>query len=95
MKHLASKTQTCLGHLPGDVNSDRTAAPVDILSLIDDLNRVGVPPLAPWQCDIDHSDLCAPADILKEVDLLNQWLWPGCGGDWGDRTLSICPSMYP
>jgi len=60
-----------IGFLPGDVGSDGTASPSDILELIDDLNRVRVPALNKWQCDIDRSGLCAPADILREIDLLN------------------------
>lgn len=60
-----------VGFLPGDVNGDGTSAPVDILDLIDDLNHVRVPALNEWQCDIDRSALCAPPDILREIDLLN------------------------
>ncbi len=59
-----------LGFLPGDVNGDGTASPVDILFLVDSLNGVG-PTLPIWATDIDRSGLAAPADILTLIDLLN------------------------
>ena len=68
--HLPTATRIRLGYLPGDVNGDRTSAPVDILALIDSLNGVG-PTLSIWSTDIDRSNLAAPADILQEIDLLN------------------------
>ncbi len=68
--HVASGTSVRLGFLPGDVNGDRTSAPVDILDLVDFLNGVG-PSRPIWSSDIDRSDLAAPADILQVVDLLN------------------------
>ncbi len=77
-----------LGYLPGDVNGDRTSAPVDILEIIDDLNGVRVPPLVMYQCDIDRSNLCTPADILSEIDLLN-----GASGFavWNGVSLPLLP----
>jgi len=68
--HVPTGTRIRLGYLPGDVNGDRTSAPVDILALIDSLNGVG-PILPIWSTDIDRSNLAAPADILQEIDLLN------------------------
>ncbi|MDO8632366.1 MAG: S8 family serine peptidase, partial [Phycisphaerales bacterium] len=68
--HMPTATRIRLGSLPGDVNGDRTSAPVDILALIDSLNGVG-PTLSIWSTDIDRSALAAPADILQEIDLLN------------------------
>jgi hypothetical protein len=65
-----SGTGARLGFLPGDVNGDGAAAPVDILSLIDSLNGVG-PTLPLWATDIDRSGTAAPADILSLIDLLN------------------------
>jgi hypothetical protein len=62
---------TFISH-PGNVNGDATASPVDILRLIDCLNSelicfgFGV-----YSRDIDHSGLFAPADILREIDLIN------------------------
>jgi hypothetical protein len=92
--HTASGERDCIGSLPADVNSDCTAAPVDILHLIDNLNGIRVPSLTIWQCDIDRSNLCAPADIIALIDLLN--------GGWNGRTLprtspggECCPSAAP
>ena len=56
-------------YMPGDVNDDGTAAPADILSLIDSLN--GVTPLPDSQTDADRDGTPAPADILRVIDLLN------------------------
>jgi len=87
--HNSSGEQVCIGSLPADANGDRTSAPVDILEIIDNLNLVRVPPLTINQCDIDRSNLCAPADILSEIDLLN-----GANGFlvWNGRNLPVCPS---
>jgi subtilisin family serine protease len=68
--HVPTATRIRLGFLPGDVDGDRTSAPVDILALIDSLNGVG-PTLSIWSTDIDRSALAAPVDILQEIDLLN------------------------
>ncbi len=55
---------------PGNVNADSLTNPADILRLIDSLN--GLPPALPiYQCDIDHSGVCMPPDIIAEIDLLN------------------------
>ncbi len=67
--HITSGTSVRLGFLPGDVNNDRTASPVDILKLIDHLN--GVESYAAYQTDIDRSGVTNPADILRVIDLLN------------------------
>jgi hypothetical protein len=61
---------TFISH-PANVNGNSASTPADILDLIDNLNGVRIPPLNPWQCDIDRSGICAPADILSEIDLLN------------------------
>lgn len=61
---------TFISH-PGNVNSNSATNPSDIIELIDHLNGIRVPPLSPWQCDIDRSGVCAPADIISEIDLLN------------------------
>ncbi len=88
--HNASNARRCVGYLPGDANGDRTAAPVDILDIIDNLNGVRNPSLPMHQCDIDRSNLCAPADILGEIDLLNGANgWPV----YNAATLETCPSM--
>jgi|CXWL01.1.fsa_nt_gi hypothetical protein len=64
-------SQGCFKSHPANVNSDTGAAPVDILHLIDNLNGIRVPPLASWQCDLDRSNVCLPADIIAEIDMLN------------------------
>jgi len=75
-----------LGFLPGDVSGNGTSSPSDILELIDGLNHVRVPPLEIWQCDIDRSEVCNPADILRTIDLLN-----GVGTTWPWLNVSLPP----
>ncbi len=79
----------CLGFLPGDANGGRAAVPSDILDIVDSLNGVRVPPLTLAQCDIDRSGICAPADLITEIDLLN-------GSNtfvvWNGKLLPVCPS---
>jgi hypothetical protein len=58
-----------IGFLPGDVNADLVAGPLDILALIDHLN--GLKNLPVWSTDIDRSGQTNPQDILREVDVLN------------------------
>ncbi len=76
----------CVGFLPGDVNNDRTASPVDILKLLDHLN--GIETFDIVQTDIDRSGVTNPADVLRVIDLLN-------GADafevWNGRTLPPSP----
>ncbi len=67
--HNLSGTSTCLGYLPADVNGDRTAAPADVLRVIDCLNEVATCEI--WQGDADRDGTPAPADILRVIDLLN------------------------
>ncbi len=68
--HNSCGAITRVGYLPGDVNSDGTSAPVDILRLIDALNGVG-DPRAIWSTDVDRSGIAGPPDILRVIDLLN------------------------
>jgi hypothetical protein len=78
----------------GDGNTDLTEDPpgtfnsADVRSLVDSLDGLSAP-LATWQCDLDRSGFCTPADILTGVDLLN-----GAGEFtvWADMTLPVCPS---
>lgn len=67
--HSASGTAVRVGSLPGDVNGDGIASPVDVLALIDALNGVSVRPV--HSTDIDRSGATNPADILRAIDLLN------------------------
>lgn len=90
---------SCVGHLPGDTNSDVTASPPDILSVIDNLNGVVDPPMEMWQCDVDRSNSCGPPDILRVIDLLNG---AGAYDPWlnvsieDDADLLIpCPTAAP
>ena len=81
---------TFISH-PSNVNSNSAATPSDILDLIDHLNGVRVPPLTPWQCDIDRSGLCVPADILSEIDLLNGNGFIPWNGTSRPATAGLCP----
>lgn len=82
---------TFISH-PANVNSNSAAGPSDIIDLIDHLNGVRVPPLNMWQCDIDRSGVCAPPDILSEIDLLNGSsgfrVW---NGTTKPATAGVCP----
>lgn len=89
LRHNASNTTKCHGHLPADADSNRTSLPTDILAIIDNLNGIRNPPLVPYQCDIDRSSACLPTDIITEIDLLN-----GVNG-WqvqNGKSLEVCPS---
>lgn len=87
----SGSTATYFAH-PANVNGDSAAVPSDILDVVDNLNGVRVPPLQVWQCDIDRSLLCAPADILGEIDLLNGTngyrVWNGTAKP---ATAGVCP----
>ncbi|MGB2987940.1 MAG: hypothetical protein WBE26_18885, partial [Phycisphaerae bacterium] len=78
--------ERCLGYLPADVNKSKTSDANDVLSVIDCLSGT---PCEQWECDADRTDLCAPADMLRVIDLLN-------GADaydpWLGQTLPVCPS---
>lgn len=90
IKYDPSGQEVCMGHLPADVNNDRSAVPTDILAVIDNLNGQVIPPYEKFQCDLDRSDQCAPADILRVIDLLN-------GADeytvWNGQTIPACPTQ--
>ncbi|UCC30398.1 MAG: hypothetical protein JSU86_19630 [Phycisphaerales bacterium] len=81
--------ERCFGHLPADVSNDGTSGPSDILWLIDCLN--GVRLCRDYQCDADRSELCAPPDINRVIDLLN-----GAGqyDPWLNESMPrACPSQ--
>lgn len=71
LEYLPSATKSCVVFLPGDVNGDRTAAPFDILALINHLNGVVSPPYPIWQSDLNRSGVMESSDILRLIDLLN------------------------
>ncbi len=82
----AATTATLVSH-PANVNGDSTAAPTDILRIIDCLNNVTPALNCPWGIysqDIDQSGVFGPSDILRTIDLLN-------GADvfdvWNNTTL--------
>ena len=79
--------KVCFGYLPADADSDRTAAPADILTVIDHLNNVILRPI--YSVDMDRDGDPGPADILRLIDFLN-----GAGSfePWLDRSLPPCPS---
>lgn len=82
---------TFISH-PANVNSNTGANPADILDLIDNLNGILAIPLNPWQCDIDRSGICAPADIISEIDLLN-----GTNGfrTWNGTSKPVTAGLCP
>lgn len=59
-----------IGYLPGDVSEDGTSSAFDVLLLIDKLNNDLIV-MPDYSGDIDRSGAIAPADVLREVDLLN------------------------
>ena len=69
IRHVSSGTTTWFGSLPGDVNGDRTADTADITAVVDCVRNPGS--CFDWQCDIDRSGMCAPADILRVIDIIN------------------------
>lgn len=87
-EHIPSGTKSCLGYLPGDVDGDRTASPVDILKLINHLNGIVRPPYPISRTDLNRSGLGEPSDILRLIDMLN-------GADeftiWNGSQLPTCP----
>lgn len=81
-------SQHCLGLLPGDSDGDGVAQAADVSHLGACLADPQF--CASYQCDIDRSGLCGPADLLREVDVLQ-------GAQqfeaWAGRTLPACPSL--
>ncbi|MGB2984599.1 MAG: hypothetical protein WBE26_01840 [Phycisphaerae bacterium] len=89
LTHNESGYSVSVGYLPGDVNGDGTAGPEDILALIDRLNSGYHPHFLHWMCDADRSGMCAPADMLRVIDLFNG---ANAYDAWLGRTLPSCPS---
>ncbi len=86
INYLAMGSEVCLGYLPGDVNGDGTASPMDILALINSLNAVQPRPV--YATDIDRSEVTASADILRLIDLLNG---AGAFDSWNGVSLPALP----
>jgi hypothetical protein len=100
IRHNLSNKQCCFGVLPGDADGllippeppNRTyrTQPNDIFAIIDNLEGEIVPALTPEKCDMDRSNLCTPADLLREVDMLtgaNAFII------YNDSSLPECPEM--
>jgi len=73
------------------VTSAGVANAVDILDLIDAMKGTQPMPLQWYQCDVDDSGSCNPADVLGVVDLLNG---ASTFAVWNNVTLSgrRCPA---
>jgi len=69
--YVGSGSSMRLGYLPGDVDGNGTRDGADVATLVDAVGGVLDPPLPLWSTDIDRSGKLAPADILREIDLLN------------------------
>jgi len=88
--HTESSNRICFGALPADSDASRMSEAPDVQALVENLaDPLTIPPLESWQCDVDHSGQCSPADILTEADLLN-------GADefegWADMAMIACPT---
>jgi subtilisin family serine protease len=68
--HVDSGSSVRIGYLPGDTNGNGVSDGTDVTTLTDAIKG---PPdaLQVWSVDIDRSGKLAPADILREIDLLN------------------------
>ncbi len=71
VRDVESGDDVCVGYLPGDSDGDSWSREVDLDYLIGCLDPDRDPPCEIHECDMDRSGLCGPADILREIDLLN------------------------
>lgn len=71
LTHTDTGASVRIGSLPGDINNDGMVDSADTGDLISHLRQEAVPPLDPWQYDIDRSGRCTPADFLRLIDLMN------------------------
>ncbi len=98
IREKGSNKRCCMGSLPGDVDGDRIVASADSFELLDNLRgclnppTCNEPPLSIERCDIDRSRLCTSADLLIEVDLLNDDILCDPGPCF-PTTLPECPDM--
>jgi subtilisin family serine protease len=69
--YVGHDSSTRLGYFPGDVDGNGTRDGADVATLVDAVSGVLHPPLPLSSTDIDRSGRLAPADILREIDLLN------------------------
>ncbi|MFQ5415088.1 MAG: hypothetical protein ACE5E6_11580, partial [Phycisphaerae bacterium] len=81
--------------LPADANADGLSNANDVLTLIDVLNDVVVPPFGLFSTDIDHSGIANASDILRIIDLLNGAgtldAWNGVGAPDNVCEPPVCP----
>lgn len=89
IKHNSSSRQCCFGVLPGDVDASNFVQPLDAFGIIENLEGQITPALGLERCDLDRSNLCTSADLLRFGDLLNgaQSFAPG----YNNATLQACP----
>ena len=85
--YLPRGEKACVAALPGDVNGDGFSGPQDVTALVDCIANTGS--CEEWRCDIDRSGSCRPADILREIDLLNG---AAAFDAWLGESLPPCPS---
>lgn len=78
-------------NLPADVNGDGVVTPIDVLMLINELNRRGAGPLPtgtggeglPFMPDVNGDGILSPLDILIIINDLNRDLPPEAEGEGG------------
>lgn len=80
-------SSTCVGALPGDVSGDGVANAGDVTAMTACLSGGACDP---WQCDVDGSGACTPADLLRAIDLLNG---AGSYSTWMGTDIGACPNL--
>jgi hypothetical protein len=70
VSHSESRAVVQLGFLPGDVDASRITTPLDLLSLVDDLNH-GPGALPEWSSDIDRSEVVDADDVFALIALFD------------------------
>ncbi len=87
VRHVPSGVSTCIGALPADTGGDGLSDAADVVALLDCVSGTSTCQL--WQCDLNRSGMCTPADMLRLIDLLN-----GAGAFTASdgATLPVCPS---
>jgi len=80
---------------PRDVDSDLSISPLDVLTLINDLNALGtrrlpsVRPVGQWFLDVDNDGSATPLDVLMLINFINAGVRRGSGeGEWVEQRQS-------
>jgi len=81
--YLAVPISVALGYLPGDVDGNGVSTTSDVQVLVRALTGEG-PALGIWSTDIDRSGRPGPADLTRQIDLLNG---AGAFEAWNGRHL--------